>query len=192
MRRNSATAPATIAMYEARNRRLAPRTRTYLTDATSLVLCSWCSVRSWSMVRPWSGVLGPRTQDRGPWTDGLRTLDGRSTKDQEPRPLVQRPLRERGDVFHEQPIARDDRLRPRRAVGHRVGPDGLEALRSASRHHQVRIVLEDEQEIARANDRGVGRLPRCAGPQRLAGLRVEREELPAVSMRKRYQRVVDE
>ena len=45
--------------------------------ARSLVLCSWYSVRSWSVVRPLSGVLGPRTKDRRPWTDEARRTKNR-------------------------------------------------------------------------------------------------------------------
>src|SRR5258705_7457647 len=55
------------------------------------------------------------------------------------RPSIQRPQRQRADVFDENPIARDGRLSPGRAVRDSVPFQRFECLPAAPRHDQLGV-----------------------------------------------------
>ena len=75
--------------------------------------------------------------------------------------------------------------RPGGAVGDGVRAQRLESSRAAPRHYQLRIVLQHEHQAAGPHDRCVAALARARRPERLAGLRIGPEELPAVGRRHR-------
>src|SRR5262245_5899645 len=57
---------------------------------------------------------------------------------------LQRPERQRSDVFDEHPIARDGRLGPGRAVGDRVPFHRFKSGLTAPRHYQLGVVVQHE------------------------------------------------
>ena len=90
------------------------------------------------------------------------------------------PECERGCVFDEHPVTRHGRCGPRGAVGDGIALHRVETAGARPGHDQLGIVLQQEHDVAGAKNRGVGRLAWRAGPQRLPGPGVEREELTAV------------
>src|SRR5712692_4585356 len=92
---------------------------------------------------------------------------------------IQRPQRERSDVFHEDPITRDGRLSPGRAVRDDVPFQWFESTLAAPRHDQLGVVVQKQEKIACLDDGGIRGLAGLTEPENLAGDRIEREELPS-------------
>ena len=105
---------------------------------------------------------------------------------------LQRPQRERRDIFDEDSIARDGRLGPGRAVGDSVPFQRFESIPAAPRHNQLTVVVQQEQKIAGLDDGGIRGLTGLTEPQNLAGLRVEREELASRLLGQAEQGVADD
>src|SRR5687767_7461067 len=66
--------------------------------------------------------------------------------------LLQRPEGERRHVLHEDPVARNRRLRPGFGVRDLVATQRLEGGGAGAQHDQLAVGLEAEEEIARSGD----------------------------------------
>src|SRR5207247_4754376 len=107
-------------------------------------------------------------------------------------PSIQRPQRERRDVFDVDSIARDGRLSPGRAVRDSVPLQRFESIPAAPRHDQLGVVVEKQEKTAGLDDGGVRGLPGLTEPENLAALRIEREELPSRLLGQAEQDVTDD
>src|SRR6185503_18986555 len=92
------------------------------------------------------------------------------------------PQGERRYISDKDAISRDHWLRPGCSISDLVPCDRLEARAVVPQHEQFAVVLEREDGVAGADDRGVRGLPRLAFPQHLAGVEVEREVFAAIEM----------